>query len=399
MSVPTLARRLDAFVSLVGRKTWDRRITWIRDQAGGGRRAGLAIREHHAAELAIARMRSAGARAPSTAEAQLADLASQAVTLHRSLSPQGKARLVALIEAGLAGDGTLIPLLHLLRTAALQTSRGFRVRFSGLEDGAPFDLLLDREHSQAEVACEVVSAEHGRGVHRGAWFRLADLVDPDLQTWLAAHPGRYLLKMTLPQGLQGGLGADPATLAELHRRIRGLLESQRRQDHDEAMVLRLDPLLLSAAQADELGLMSSLRQHFGPEAHLSVTAGGAGVFVMAARAGRENEIAVSIRRHMATAAPTRLTGRHPGILAMFVEDTHRTEWRGLRDRLELEGEARQFLTDPAARPVVAVTFASRIELFGFKGPDAAPEGELRFRNPGHPAARLPALSPAVMSSV
>ena len=71
---------------------------------------------------------------------------------------------------------------------------------------------------------------------------------------------------------------------------------------------------------------------------------------------------------MAAIAPARLTGTRPGILAMFVEDTDRVEWRGLRDRLELEGEARQFLTHPEARRVVAVTCASRLELFGMPAP-------------------------------
>jgi hypothetical protein len=84
---------------------------------------------------------------------------------------------------------------------------------------------------------------------------------------------------------------------------------------------------------------------------------------------------------------------------MFIEDTDRTEWRGLRDRLELEGEMRQFLTHPDARPVVAVTCASRLELFGMGGPDAVSDGELRFRNPAHPAARAAGLAPAVLSSM
>ena len=123
------------------------------------------------------------------------------------------------------------------------------------------------------------------------------------------------------------------------------------------------------------------------------------MFVLAARAGRENEVAVAIRRRMAAVAPVRLTGARPGILAMFIEDTDRLEWRHLREKLELEGETRQFLTLPEARRVVAVTCASRLELFGAGAPDAAPDGELRFRNPAHPAARTAALAPAVMSSV
>ena len=215
---------------------------------------------------------------------------------------------------------------------------------------------------------------------------------------LAAHPGRYLLKMTLPQGLKSDRSPDDTSLASLHRRISTLLSEHRRADQDEAAVLRLDPLLLAAAQAEERGLASHLRREFGPEAHLSVTSAGNGVFVMAARAGRENEIAVALRRRMAAIAPARLSGTRPGILAMFVEDTDRNEWRLLRDRLDLEGEARQFLTNREARPVVAVTCSSRVELFGIGQPDGASDGELRFRNPAHPAAKSAALAAAVQSS-
>jgi hypothetical protein len=178
-----------------------------------------------------------------------------------------------------------------------------------------------------------------------------------------------------------------------------MLQSDQRADHDEAAVLRLDPLMLAATQADELGLMSSLRREFGHEANLAVSSAGRGVFVLAARAGREDEVAVAIRRRMAAIAPVRLTGTRPGILAMLVEDTDRAEWRHLRDQLELEGEARQFLTNPEAKGVVAVSCTSRLELFGPATPDAAPDGELRFRNPSHPAARTAALAPAVLSSL
>ena len=228
-------------------------------------------------------------------------------------------------------------------------------------------------------------------MHRGAWSRLADRVDADLRAWLGANPGRHLLKMTLPQGLQGG-----SALAAMHGRIRRLLETRGRRDHDAAAVLRLDPLALAGRDRGD-GLMPSLRREFGPEAHLAVTAAAGGVFVMAARAGRADEVAVAMRRRLFDIAPARLSGTRPGILAMFIDDTDRNEWRGLRERLELEGEARQFLAYKAARPVIAVTCTSRFELFGMA--DAAEEGELRFRNPAHPAAKAAALAPAILSSV
>jgi hypothetical protein len=381
---------LDAFVALAGPRLWAARMAEIGRRATCGPRAGQAIRQCHALELAIERLRGTLTRPPSAAELQAARLAGDAVTLARALSAQGRGRLRGKLRAALAGDGTLVPVFHMLRTAALQLSRGFTVAFAGLEDDAPYDLLIARDAAEAEVACEVVSAEEGRLVHRRAWSHLADQVDADLRNWLAAYPGRYLLKMTFPHGLL------TSALAEMHSRIRHLLQTRGRRDDDDVAVLRLDPLMLAASDPD-VGLMPSLRREFGPEAHLAVTTAGRGLFVMAARAGRTDEIAIAVRQRLFAITPTRLSGTRPGILAMFIEDTDRDEWRGLRDRLELEGEARQFLAYKAARPVIAVTCASRFELFGMA--DAAEGGELRFRNSAHPAAKAAALGPAILSSV
>ncbi len=392
---------LESFVDLIGPSEWNERLQAIQSWIAGGRRAGRALAHYHAVELTLERLRQGSNRPLLPAALRLAGFAADAATLADTLAGSARDRLRALLRRSLTASGTLVPAFHLLRTAALQRERGFEVSFAGIEDGAPFDLLLSRDGMEAEVACDIVSAEAGRDVHRGAWVRLADRIDPDLQTWLAMHPGRYVLKMTLPLGLRGGLHPDaedqPEPLAVLHARVRDMLAERRRADHDEAVVLRLDPLLLAGAQADELGLVPSLRAAFGPEAHLSITAAGRGVFVMAARAGREDSVAVAVRERMAALAPARLTGARPGILAMFVEDTDGAEWRSLRDRLQLEGETRQFLTRAEAKPVVAVTCSSRFELFA--APDGVEEGELRFRNPLHPAAKAAALAPAVASTL
>jgi hypothetical protein len=206
--------------------------------------------------------------------------------------------------------------------------------------------------------------------------------------------------MTLPKGLKPGVENLPA----LQARIRDMLASSRRADYDEAAMLRLDPLLLAGAQANDSptrqsGMISKLRQEFGPEAHFAMAEAGSSLFVMAARGGAENEVAGAVRRRLAAIAPARLSGTRPGILAMFIDDTDRLEWRILRDRLLLEGETRQFLTFPEARPVIAVTCASRFELIDAGEPHAAPGGDLRFRNPMHPSAKCLALAPAVLSTV
>lgn len=392
-SVTTDVAAVRSLITLVGRPRWEQRIAEILGWARSGQRSGRAILQRHAVELALDRLARGLNRAPSPAERAIFLLAQEAARNIATLSPAGRARMRESLLAGLAGAETLVPLFHVLRTACLQRSRGFEVRYAGFEDAAPFDLLLRRDGAEAEVACDTVSAEEGRDVHRGAWHRLVDRIDADLQTWLAAHPGRYLLKLTLPLGLR----AEQETLASLHARIRSMLETRRRADHDAECVLRLDPLVLAGAQAEERGLLDGLRREFGSQAHLAVTAAGQGVFVLAARAAREDEVAVAIRRRLFAIAPARLTGERPGILAMFVEDTDRTEWAELRERLELEGEARHFLAQQAARCVVAVTCASRLELLG--AGEGAPDGEFRFRNPSHPAAKAPALAPAVLSSI
>jgi hypothetical protein len=172
-----------------------------------------------------------------------------------------------------------------------------------------------------------------------------------------------------------------------------------RRDDSPTAVLRLDPLPTIACRRDEQSLLSLLRNEFGPEAHLCVTTSAQGMFALAARTGRGDEIGAAISRRMALLPQARLTGTRPGILAMLLEDIGRAEWRSLRERLELESEARRFLIGSAGRAVVAVSCSSRFELLDCADLDAAAEGELRFRNPDHPAARLAALAPAVLSSL
>lgn len=395
-------RALDAFVSLCGKRAWTARMADLGARAQRGSLSGRGAQQRHALELALARLterRSLGRLSPT--EQRLCAFAQEAVRLAATLPAAPRARLREQLVAGLTGEATLIPLFHLLRVAALQRARGFEVRFTGLADGTPHDLEITQGGVTAEVAVETVSAEEGRHLHRGDWYALVDRVNPELQTWLAAHPGRYLLKMTLPEGLAGA-----EQLSGLHQRITEMLAAEKRQDSGAQAVLKLDPLMIAGAQAaaegEATGLPARLRAQFGHEAHLALTTDPASgsVFVMAARAGRENEIAAAVCRRLGLTAESRLSGGQvPGILATFIDDLDRGEWRALRDRLELEGAVRRFLTTAAAKPVVAVSCASRMEMFGFPAPDGVEEGELRFRNPSHAAAKHAALSAAIASSV
>ena len=98
-----------------------------------------------------------------------------------------------------------------------------------------------------------------------------------------------------------------------------MLAAEKRQDAAQA-VLKLDPLVVAGARRRPRrrpALPARLRAQFGPEAHLAVTAdpGSGSVFVMAARAAQENEVAAAVCRRLAHAAetpPGRQPSRHPG---------------------------------------------------------------------------------------
>jgi hypothetical protein len=386
-----------AFLGLAGEAAWSRRMADLALRAKPHSWRGRAAQQRHALELILARLSrpEGGRRAPSAAEQMLLDLARDAVALSDTLPEAPRARLREQLLQGMTGEATLIPLFHLLREAGRQRARGFTVHFTGLTEGTSYDLLLERDGVEAELACETVSAEEGRPVPRTDWCALMDGINPDLQTWLAAHPGRYLLKMTLPDGIQG-----PEQLSELQRRISALLAAQKRQDSSADAVLKLDPLVLAGARmAAQRDLPRQLRAQFGPDAHLAVTGDptAGSVFVLAARAGQSNAVAEAVVRRLDQAATTRLGGTRPGILSVFLDDIERMEWRALRETLELEGTVRRFFTTAGARGLVAASFATRLEMFGAVPPDAAPDGELRFRNSAHPAAPCPVLRPAISS--
>lgn len=385
------------FQAFCGDAAWQRRLDDLARRSRAGRLQDRATQARHALEIALGRLSDTEAQAKaSPAERRILALAGEALRLAKSLPATPRRRLRDRLAAALTGDGTLVPVFHLVHLATRYRDQGFAVAFTGLEESGGPDLVIRRDGAEAEIACETVSAEEGRSVHRGDWYALVDRINPELQRWLASHPGRYLLKMTLPEGLAG---ADHA--ADLQDRIMAMLRAESRQRADQGAVLKLDPLMLAGAQAADApgGLQARLRAQFGPEAHLALTgsADTGSVFVMAARAGRENAVAQAVVRRLSETR-RRLTGGRPGILAAFVEDLDRREWRALRDTLELEGAVRRYLTTPEARDVAAVSCASRMELFGMAPPDAAAEGELRFRNPSCPGGKHPALAPAIASA-
>src|SRR5690349_10377065 len=116
---PYEPKALDAFVALAGYRLWSQRLGEIQRLIASGPRAGQMIRQRHALELAIERLRGTLTGPPSAAEMYAARYAGDVVALSRTLSPFGRARLRERLRAALTEDGTLVPLFHVLRTASL----------------------------------------------------------------------------------------------------------------------------------------------------------------------------------------------------------------------------------------------------------------------------------------
>ena len=57
------------------------------------------------------------------------------------------------------------------------------------------------------------------------------------------------------------------------------------------------------------------------------------------------------------------------------------------------------LVDPGSFQETGLFATHRATLFGMAPPDAAPDGELRFRNPQHRDAKRPDLQPAIATTV
>ncbi len=387
---------LDGFVTMLGSGDWSDRIAALTKTGRTPTRAGRATLQRHCIELTIERLRHMPLdHLPSAAERCIMADTAEALSTLSGLSGPGREQFLARLRASLVGQGCLVDTFHLLRIAAVRRSQGFQVQFAGFELGAPFDLLIRRGGIAAEIACNVVSAEEGRGIQRRAWLRLVDSLDRESQAWLRSNPGRYLMKMTLHGPLHDG---DDVLQARIQTRIRETLRHRTPSEGDVAATVRLEPLALPTANADEPGLMPRLRHEFGPEAHLTVISAGDSVLALVARADRENDVATAVNRHLKAATSSRLSGQHPGVMALFIEDLDQLEWRLLRETLQLEGEVRQFMTHKVASRVAAVSCTSRLELFGMISAGAEPLGEVRFRNPAHPSAKLEALAPAVSSS-
>ncbi|MCE2923633.1 MAG: hypothetical protein LW837_27305, partial [Roseomonas sp.] len=174
------------FLRLVGAELWAARLADLGRRAQASAFQGRATQHRHALEFALAR--AARGTAQGSAERRALGFAAEAVRLANGLPEARRDKLRAAITQGLSGEATLIPLFHLLRSAALYRAQGFDVRFSGLAEDSAHDLTISRGGAVAEVVCETISAEEGRPVQRGHWYALMDSVNPELQTWLAAHP-------------------------------------------------------------------------------------------------------------------------------------------------------------------------------------------------------------------
>ena len=154
---------LARFRALCGDRRWTVRLAEISRRAATSSLAGRAAQQRHALELALGRLLDAKAPEKATqAERRVAAYAREAVQLAATLPAAPRKRLREQIEAGLTGEATLVPCSTCFTPPPCTAPAASRCDFTGLAEGTPWDLLITREGTAAEVACETVSAEEGR---------------------------------------------------------------------------------------------------------------------------------------------------------------------------------------------------------------------------------------------
>ena len=123
---------LDSFVEGFGQREWTDRLTELGLAAAKPTRLGRALQQRHIIELTIERWRKPGRnRSPSPGECCIGRLAADASRLFDALPGPARDKLRSCLRQAAEADNTLISAFHLLRTAALQRSRGFDVEFAG----------------------------------------------------------------------------------------------------------------------------------------------------------------------------------------------------------------------------------------------------------------------------
>ena len=105
------------FLRLVGADLWTKRLADLGRRAQASAFQGRATQHRHALEFALAR--AARGTAQGSAERRALGFAAEAVRLAKGLPEARRDKLRAAITQGLTGEATLIPLFHLLRSAAL----------------------------------------------------------------------------------------------------------------------------------------------------------------------------------------------------------------------------------------------------------------------------------------
>ncbi len=383
------------FMGVVGRRAWTARMRSLEAHIAGQPALRHVVQRRHLLEMAFdqldRRVRRAGPDRPLPPQyAALAEIAGLVGDTAEALNAKGEKALKARLAAALEDGGALSAALHPFAVARRFLQLGFSVSFPDLEDKAPYDLLVEKDGTAAEVVCVAVASDAGRSVDSADWSRLVGEIDGAMQAYVDGRPGRYVLKLSLPEGLAGDTG-----IADIRDAVVELLADNQRSARAESVVMKLDPLNLGSDPISQDDLHQVLRAQFGPAASLAIGMFGDSAFAIAGRSGKPDDIARGVLDQLVD-VPRRFGGDRPGLLFTLVDDVSAVEWTSLRDRMELEVAGRELLNRAENAPVHSVAFVSVADMVTEGPPGFARHRSLCVLNPKHPQARAAdlALCPA-----
>jgi len=411
--LPTMVRQM---ASIVGWKTWERRINGLKSELSANPLWEAFVLERHGLELAfgdVHRHLRATGRCPwpprTAEEYRLYSFLAVAVQLYPRLASNGQARLAGAIRSSLEKDFGLGPLAFEMKVAAHLMSRGFEVEFHDLESGGGYDFLAKSESTKLEVECKHISADIGRQIHRRKLYELGGVLFPVIAQAVDRGGEGRLVQVTLP----GRLTSSKEQQQALMERIRAVLSGAVSEVDDSVCAVSSSTFSLAASPFSRgrghrltmADVTDYLKQAFNIEnanVLLNWRPGHAAVIVFF-RSTKPDKVLDTVFKRLKADARQQFSGNLPAFLCVHLADlTH-------EQLLDLANAERAGTVTGIQRAVsIILQIRPHVHSIGVMA-----DGEVRitqersanrvhtsvqevgpsyvFRNPAHPLAKEPSL--------
>lgn len=175
-SPSVLRSQLAAFVELIGRERWTKRLRNLRREMERSPFSAKVVCDYHWLELELDDQLVADARSIEPQTVICLQFAQAVVECHRQLSGAGRRNLLGRLADAIRSDGGFAPLyLEIDRMSRLLEAE-FEVELSDMERLAQYDFRFWKGTVEGEVECKSLSPDAGRRIHRRDFYRFMNSI-------------------------------------------------------------------------------------------------------------------------------------------------------------------------------------------------------------------------------